>query len=375
MWAAGLVSLCLVGLTANEVSAATPPKEAGGLVVHEWGTFSTFSGSNGAYQKFYVHGNDLPEFVYRSHIWDNTKSGRGAVLVSLETPVLYFYSERELTASVRVDFPEGVITDWYPEASRPPDHKLQWDRIKVLPRGQAVPLPTLKEGVNRSRYFAAREVDASPVQIVGKKDKLEHEQFLFYRGVGDFQMPLKVEALGHGIFTVTNTGTEAIPAFLVVHIQDGKVRFRKYGHLSQKSAVKHMAPAADSSTAELAQTMVQLLIDQGLFEKEARAMVKTWQADWFGEEGTRVLYLVPNKVTDAFLPLQVKPKPETLVRVLVGRHDILTPEQEKRLDELTKKSDEYQRAVEKIGRYAWPAAEAARTRVNKEYAEKVKQKP
>ena len=57
-------------------------------------------------------------------------------------------------------------------------------------------------------------------------------------------------------------------------------------------------------------------------------MVKTWDSAWFGEEGTRLLYLVPRAKTDELLPLTMDPKPTELVRVLVGRHDFLTPEQE-----------------------------------------------
>ena len=34
--------------------------------------------------------------------------------VSLETPVLYFYTDRETKASVKVDFPKGWVTEWYP---------------------------------------------------------------------------------------------------------------------------------------------------------------------------------------------------------------------------------------------------------------------
>ena len=59
-------------------------------------------------------------------------------------------------------------------------------------------------------------------------------------------------------------------------------------------------------------------------------MVKTWRTDWFGEDGTRVLYLVAEPLTAEFLPLRIDPKPDQLVRVLVGRHDVLTPEREAR---------------------------------------------
>ena len=57
-------------------------------------------------------------------------------------------------------------------------------------------------------------------------------------------------------------------------------------------------------------------------------MVATWSDAWFYEEGSRVLYLVPRAKTDEVLPITVTPKPAELVRVLVGRHDFLTPEQE-----------------------------------------------
>ena len=56
-------------------------------------------------------------------------------------------------------------------------------------------------------------------------------------------------------------------------------------------------------------TWPRALVEQGLYEKEARAMVNTWQDQWFAEEGTRVLYLLPRAWTDRTLPLQVSPRP------------------------------------------------------------------
>jgi hypothetical protein len=108
-----------------------------------------------------------------------------------------------------------------------------------------------------------------------------------------------------------------------------------------------------------------LLIEQGLYEKEARAMVKTWKSDWFDAEGTRVLYLVPPAVTESFLPLKVTPKPESLVRVLVGRHDVMTPEEERRLDQLVKEYEDYQKLLGKLGRYSNAAQNAAYDRIQK----------
>src|SRR5258708_11360162 len=130
---------CAAALAAWEGARAAPvPGPREGFVVHEWGTFSTFSGSDGTYRKFYPDDRDLPEFVHSRH--RNIKGGLPDVYVSLETPVLYFYTERELTASVRVDFPRGRMTEWYPQSNRPPAQGLVWDGLKIFPRGQVVSL-------------------------------------------------------------------------------------------------------------------------------------------------------------------------------------------------------------------------------------------
>jgi hypothetical protein len=69
--------------------------------------------------------------------------------------------------------------------------------------------------------------------------------------------------------------------------------------------------------------MVGALTRAGLYEKEARAMVDTWKDQWFAEEGTRVLYLLPRAWTDSTLPLQISPQPTSVVRVMVGRAELL----------------------------------------------------
>ncbi len=75
----------------------------------------------------------------------------------------------------------------------------------------------------------------------------------------------------------------------------------------------------------------QSLVDEGLYEKEAASMVKTWQQSWFTENGTRVLYMVPGPTTDELLPLYVTPRPQEMLRVLVGRMEIMSPEDEQRM--------------------------------------------
>ena len=69
-------------------------------------------------------------------------------------------------------------------------------------------------------------------------------------------------------------------------------------------------------------------VAEGLFEKEAAAMVATWQQSWFTENGTRILYMVPAPITDELLPLHINPKPKQMLRVLVGRMEIMSPTSE-----------------------------------------------
>src|SRR5260370_11351728 len=88
------------------------------LTAHEWGTFTSIAGSDGSAVEWspLAGSTDLPGFV--EHFRDaGFKLGlRGTV--RMETPVLYFYDSREEAVSVKVTFAKGVITEWYPRASR-----------------------------------------------------------------------------------------------------------------------------------------------------------------------------------------------------------------------------------------------------------------
>lgn len=311
--------------------AKAPTKD---LVVHEWGTFSTFSGSDGKNLKFYPYDNDLPEFVH-GYKAARSKEGPKGGLISLETPVVYFYSEKPLKASVSVDFPKGVLTEWYPDAART-DKKLEWKGIEVLP-GEKLRLLNEKQ---ESRYYAARETDSCPLRVTTHKEDgthTENEQLLFYRGVGDFEMPLSVQAQGEGKFTVNWSGPQLADECLLIQVKAGKIRFQPFG-MTERAKCSFRAevqmPSQDSSEEKLSANLVQRLTRLGLFEKEAKAMVKTWKSAWFGEEGTRVLYFLPGEMTEELLPLRVEPKPKSILRVLVGRHDMLTPERERQIDKL-----------------------------------------
>jgi hypothetical protein len=83
-------------------------------------------------------------------------------------------------------------------------------------------------------------------------------------------------------------------------------------------------PELTGSLEELRTELVGSLVNAGLYEKEALAMVETWQDSWF-EEGMRVFYIVPRRFVDSQLALKVTPAPAAVVRVFVGRVEVLSP--------------------------------------------------
>jgi hypothetical protein len=117
----------------------------------------------------------------------------------------------------------------------------------------------------------------------------------------------------------------------------------------------------------LGKQMARSLVQEGLYRREAMAMVNTWRNSWFAEDGLRVLYVLPSSWTARTLPLTMGPAPRELVRVMVGRAEVLTPAQEQRLsDELTKAevgdSEARERAIadlRQLGRFAEPALRLA----------------
>src|SRR5437667_12521258 len=108
------------------------------LVVHEWGTFTSIAGKDGVALEWRpLNGaSDLPKFVYTIQNHDeglrHEPKANLTAAVRMETPVLYFYSASETDVSVKVDFPKGKITEWYPQA-RSVSTSIDWGRLKCMP--------------------------------------------------------------------------------------------------------------------------------------------------------------------------------------------------------------------------------------------------
>jgi hypothetical protein len=331
-----IVSLVLVtGVFAviklrHDHSSAAPLKDR--LIVHEWGTFTSIAGKDGVALEWRpLNGStDLPKFV---HTIEKAELGlRHAqskaeltAAVRMETPVIYFYADREMNVSTKVDFPKGKITEWYPQA-RAVETGINWGTIKIEP-GAAFNLPA---DYSDNHYYAARETDAAPVQICATNGRsVEQEKFLFYRGVGTFDLPLAV-TLENSRVSLRNSGKTPLAQLILFENRDGKVGFQTVENFSGTTTVDR--PALDKNTDAVIQQLRQSLVGAGLYEKEADAMIKTWRNSWF-EAGIRVFYILPRSAIDEVLPMQIDPRPDELVRVLVGRTEVITPEMEKSVKE------------------------------------------
>jgi len=378
---AGTVALALYGSGPHvhggerEAVPASVASTGGKLIVHEWGTFTSFSGSNGAQLDFHpLLNEDLPEFVYdrtmQAGIPLLTKS-RVRSRVRMETPVTYFYTDRERTVRARVDFPSGLLTEFYPpvvsmapamdvptnsRAARRNSH-LDWGEIRLIPpaklasaveddaarvwlQSQVERTILPQSGSPQNHYYQARETDSALVLVTHPKPTEPYqpvgtwlEKFLFYRGVGHFDQPLRVEVSDDNRVRVLNPGRQPIRSLFCVTIAEGSVRCATLSSLDATESAA-FPELQEITTEDLSNAMVAALVRENLYEKEAWAMVRTWQNSWFTETGTRVFYMVPQETTDKLPPLTVTPTPDETVRVLVGRVDCLNPTQESKLLEL-----------------------------------------
>jgi hypothetical protein len=296
-----------------------------GLIVHEWGTFTSVAGQDGFAEEWVPPQGprDLPCFVGR--LPSNIKGWMPAT-VRMETPVIYFYTPEEKTVDVRVRFRRGLITEWYPRASVTPggihvqalknpalEGTIAWSQVKVLPRA-AEDYP-VESGANH--YYAARQTDASPLQAGD-----EREKFLFYRGIGNFALPLGAMLAADGRVLVNAAPGLSLGDLILFESRNGSAGYRIALSAGQQIAIER--PAVDSRQASVRAALERMLVAHGLYAKEAAAMVETWRDTWF-EDGLRLFYIVPRSSIDEVLPLEVTPAPASTARVFIGRIELITP--------------------------------------------------
>jgi hypothetical protein len=307
-------------------AAVTKTTDPAPLTVHEWGTFTSVANADGTAATWQPlsGASDLPCFVEKIRLG---VKGDVPGTVRMETPVLYFYAPQETTVDVSVRFHQGLVTEWFPRASvtpdvlnagalNPPDveSRISWKRVRVRPGGSSA-YPT---GEDRSHYYAARETDASPLESGDDREK-----FLFYRGVGRFAPPLTATVRSGGTIDVTSAADQTIGSVVLFENRAGRIGFRAASGASARLAIDPPS-LGNSDLVALQRELAALLVAQGLYAKEADAMIATWRDSWY-EEGTRLFYIAPKRMVDAILPLQIDPTPVGVARVFVGRIELVTP--------------------------------------------------
>lgn len=310
------------------------------LVVHEWGTFTSVQGTDGK-SLFGLHHEEesLPDFVHHrdyqaKQLNIKMNVGHGSEITQkLETPVIYMYPSKAMTVDVSVDFPRGVFTEWYPDTTvqepdatvrspAPRDGHAHW-RVLADPHGDESKVPAVSDA---DIWAPSRRTKAAVLRA-----KSEHEKHIFYRGVGQFDLPITVKATATTV-RVHNSSTQDIPAALLLRNDGDGASVTTLGAIPAGQTVDVPRPKQLQSVASYSEkcrtTLLSALIGAGLYADEAHAMIDTWERSWLHHQGLRVLYIVPREWTDELLPLQITPRPTVLERVLVGRIEVLTPEVE-----------------------------------------------
>jgi hypothetical protein len=177
----------------------------------------------------------------------------------------------------------------------------------------------------------------------------EGEKFIFYRGIGHIDAPLKVSRdknSGELVFRshlpdLPDAKPLAVRSMWLVDIRkDGKIAFRTLPSISldknSKKILTHTAPDfaagdfASDNLAKLRDSLQCALVADGLFKDEAEGLLNTWEVSYFKSPGLRVFFLVPRAWTDYYLPLETS-LPADINRVMVGRIELVTPGQRKML--------------------------------------------
>lgn len=331
LWLTRLLAFGLLALCCASLLLAEEQHTSSDLTVHEWGTFTAVAGKNGGAVKWApLEGPaDLPGFVEHFSTVNYKVGLRGTI--RMETPVLYFYSPQDVTVSVRASFSRGVITEWYPHAARvepvgvlrntnlsrsPTDGSIAWSDVAVSPNLSG----EFPREAQPSPYYAARATSSTPLRVRTTAGD-QQEKFLFYRGVSAASLPLSAVLNPDGELLVKSLSENQIPAIILFERRGERIGYRSVQALTDETLLE--PPLLTGSLDSLCDDLEGILVNQGLYPDEAHAMVQTWRDSWF-EEGSRLFYIVPRRFVDQILPLTIDPAPSQIVRVFVGRLEIVT---------------------------------------------------
>ncbi len=363
--------LLLLGLACYAQAIPQEPKKPvlpptqGTFVVHEWGTFLSVQGSDGQTIGGMVESEEnLPKFVIQRGPdgWERTQARNLRVMFNkMETPVTYFYTDRHRIVTFKASMPKGLLTHWYPtvqemtpawkkdeQLATNAGSSINWGPFNVYPLSAYTSkhrTPALPAVAADNPWLSIRQPDSAIVSLSSGRAQpnlaTETEKFLFYRGLGAFDLPLHVQSLGKDSalrLNLQNKSEQSLTGAFLIWVRGDQMRWAPIADLGGLSLheleVEKFLGAAiplSESVPLVKQAVSRALTNSGLYPKEANAMVDHWERDYFRSSGMRILYVLPREQTDAHIPIQVTPKPTEIVRTMVGRLEIITPDTELRL--------------------------------------------
>jgi hypothetical protein len=303
-------------------SRAALAQEADGLVVHEWGVATIPYGAPGAslrtagatFRGGLEQIPGLPAFVmtWEAVVKDDIEEWKNRP-VPVTKPIVYFYSKKKTALSLTVKFPDGRPNAWFPAAD---DYAPAPNFGKGVPSGPGALVPkngrlswnlTLDPDATPTReadgwWKTARKVDA--VAVCREK---ECEKFVFYDGLADFNPRAEVAWTREGTVTIRNASRDPFPAVVAIRVKDGVCSSARATLAKEASETLTLKPGLPD--------LAPLL--KGLYPKESGSLVEIWTEEFFKAEGVRVLVALSRDAIERLLPMEIKPAPTELARVLI----------------------------------------------------------
>jgi len=345
------------------------------LVVHEWGVFTVFNDVKYANLNRKAEWSSLPECFYRQFPrprlrWQSS---------GWDKPIVYFYAKPDLLhLSVKVTFTEGVPVAWWPCAADPVDYGWPGGEARVVAQGQrgaGLPFrsltwepwvgdrppagpagPFMHTGeltkavtefplpancwVRQARLATASlltvdgtDTDPKAVHDYWRKTmggtllRPEAERFLYYDGLVPTPDYLRCEKIDAGPITLRNRASfDLTQLFVVDRRAKDTVGFASIDSREPFKAgtIRKIEPrpvAAKDWPAEGLKQVRKALVDAGLFEPEADALLAIQRSVLLETEGVSVFHILPVSEYDRMLPLSILPAPvQKPVRVGIAFH-------------------------------------------------------
>jgi hypothetical protein len=368
-----LAALTLAFVPGVVPAADAPPKP--GLVVHEWGVISVYNDVELANADMRAEWAGLPKFV-NGQIDDRKVP---EYLREAKVPVIYFHAAQAMALNVKIDFPNGKPTVWWPSTlnhgggglgkirvEEPALKSLTWN-VQLRPaqaaQVQLMPLP-------KGHWMEAlRDVRAD--DVIAYVGGVQKEKFIYYDGLIPSPKAALIAVTGENV-GIKNQAKYPLHDLTVVDLRNvRKIRVARVEKLDAGSEAKDVKFTEGDQAkwpTDAVATLVKQLQASGLFEDEAKALANVWQKTFFETEGVSVFYRLPQEVYDQLLPLTLCVKPEKVVRTMLAHHPHVEPDLADRVMALVKQLDapkfedriEAQKRLQKLGRAAFVHLRRAR---------------